>query len=132
MTPDEEAVVVACANLAYRAGATGMELGYLGDPQGPMAQAQWYAYATYRGARIMTGDHTSPAAAAMALAIRLLAGATCRCGQPVTLTDAPTGCRWTLDGKRWEPGCDAPPIRIAGADRGDRTAMIAALWKRQT
>jgi hypothetical protein len=23
-------------------------------------------------------------------------------------------CRWTRNGKRWEPSCDAPPIRVRG------------------
>lgn len=130
MTPHTDAVIAA-ADLADRAGASGLEIGFTGDPDGPMHEARWYAHAQYRGARIIVEEHTSPAAAATALAIRLLTGATCRCGQAVTLTDAPNACRWTLEGKRWEPGCTAPAIRMVGAERGDHAAMLRALNRRQ-
>lgn len=120
-----EDVIVACADLAGRAGARGFEIGYLRDDV-PTEDAGWYAVATYRGARLMTDEHRSPSAAALALAERILAGATCRCGEPVTLSDGGAGCRWRLTGRRWEPGCDAAPIPVPGDDRGDIAAITAA------
>lgn len=118
-------VVVACADLVGRAGASGFEIGYLHDDV-PVEEAGWYAYAQYRGARITVQDHRSPTGAALALAERLLRGATCRCRQPVVLSDRADGCRWRLVGGRWEPGCDAEPLHIKG-QRGDHAAMQDAL-----
>ena len=117
-------VVVACADLVGRAGASGFEIGYLHDDV-PIEEAGWYAYAQYRGARIMVEDHRSPTGAALALAERLLRGAMCRCHRLVTLSDSGDGCRWRLAGRRWEPGCDAPPLTVQGA-RGDHQAMHQA------
>ncbi|GIF08692.1 hypothetical protein [Actinoplanes siamensis] len=118
-------IVIACADLAGRAGATSFEIGYLHDDV-PADEAGWYAHVQYRGARITAEDHRSPTGAALALAERLLRGATCRCRRPVTLSDAAEGCRWRLVGQRWEPGCDAAPLRLDGP-RGDLAAMQAAL-----
>ena len=120
-------IVIACADLAGRAGAREFEMGYLDDdPSAP----GWWAQATYRGAKIIKDGHGTPEAAALALATRLLSGATCRCTKPVTLADAVHGaCRWQLVGKRWEPGCDAKPIRGEG-ERGDMAAMQQALGNR--
>ena len=117
--------VVACADLVGRAGASGFEIGYLHDDV-PVEEAGWYATASYQGARIMAEDHRSPGGAAMALAERLLIGATCRCRQPVALSDVAAGCRWELVGQRWEPGCDAPSVHVK-ARRGDHAAMRRAL-----
>jgi hypothetical protein len=69
-------------------------------------------------------------AAAMALAERLLRGAACRCGGQVVMSDhaaqqVAQPCRWTLNGNRWQPGCDAPPIHVKG-ERGDYNAIQAA------
>lgn len=89
-------------------------------------QAGWYAHVKYRGARITVDDRRSPTEAAMALAERLLRGAACRCGKTVTLNDRGGGCRWRLLGKKWEPGCDAPPVTIDGP-RGDMAAMNRAM-----
>lgn len=119
-----EDLVVACADLVGRSGASGFEIGYLHDDV-PVEEAGWYAHASYRGARITVEDHRSPTAAALALAERLLRGATCRCRRPVMLTDGP-GCRWRLMGQRWEPGCDVAPVRING-ERGDYAAMQRAI-----
>lgn len=116
--------VVACADIVGRAGASAFEIGYLHDDV-PAEDANWYATASYIGGRIMTDGHRSPSLAAMALAERILRGGTCRCRHPVTLTDGP-GCRWTLVGKRWQPGCDGPPLRVAGK-RGDIGALRAAV-----
>lgn len=122
-------IVVACADLVGRAGARGFEIGYLRDDV-PPDEAGWYAVAEYRGAKIMTDEHRSPTIAAMALSERLLAGAACRCGEPVTLDDGQRGCRWRLMGKRWEPGCDAPPVRVEGSKRGDYGAIAQAMGNR--
>jgi hypothetical protein len=120
-------IVIACADLAGRAGAAGFEIGYAGDENGPVEEARWYAVAEYRGARLIADEHRSPTAAALALAERLLSGARCRCTRPVTLSDGRPGCRWQLAGRRWEPGCDAAPITVAGGKRGDLAAMERAL-----
>jgi hypothetical protein len=121
--------VVACADLIGRTGATGFELGYLHDDV-PVEEAGWYAHANYRGTRLMTDQHRSPSAAALALAERVLAGGMCRCGQPVTLDDDRRGCRWQLMGKRWEPGCDTEPIHMAEGSRGDLGAMQQQMNRR--
>jgi hypothetical protein len=124
-----EDVVIACADLVGRCGASGFEIGYLHDGV-PVEDAGWHASAQFRGARIMVEDHRSPTGAALALAERLLRGAACRCRQPVTLSDGKPGCRWRLVGKRWEPGCDAEPIHVKG-QRGDYAAMVEALNQHQ-
>lgn len=119
---DEDAVI-ACVDLVGRTGATDFEIGYVND-EPPHA---WYAHAQFRGARITAEDHSGPVEAADALARRLLAGARCRCGRLVALTDAGAvavdghlvdgtawtaadaqkagQCRWTRQGRRWEMGC---------------------------
>ena len=121
--------VLACADLVGRAGARDFEIGFMRDDV-PVAEAGWYAVATYQGARVITDEHRSPTTAAMALAERLLTGATCRCGKPVALADGSAGCRWRLVGKRWEPGCDVPPVHVKG-ERGDHAAMVRALAERR-
>lgn len=120
-----EDILAACAHLADRCGASGFEIGYVHDDV-PVEEAGWYAFVTFRGARISADDHRSPTAAALALAERLLTGATCRCRRPVTLSDGTDGCRRRLVGAKWEPGCDVAPIPI-NAQRGDYAAMQAAL-----
>jgi len=128
MTDLNADVILAAAHLAERAGAKDFYLNHDGDPDTPDTPAEdvtWWAAVTYQGARIMTDKHPSPSGAALAIAERLLAGATCRCGRPVTLSDDGTGCRWRLEGPRWKPGCNAPPVRITGK-RGDYAAIQAA------
>lgn len=125
MNPLNGDVVEACAHLVGRAGASSFELGFMHD-DAPTEEAGWYAVAFYRGVRIQTDEHRSPTLAAMALAERLLRGATCRCGEPVVLADGASGCRWSLRGKRWEPGCDASPVKVAGTP-GDLVAAQAAV-----
>lgn len=128
--------VIACADLAGRAGARSFEIGYVHEGV-PVEQAGWYAHAQYRGARITAGDQVGPAEAAMALAEKLLTGAKCRCGRLVALRDheafaffrsgmadgstwtateaARAGqCRWRLVGDRWEPSCPVPAGRKVG------------------
>ena|SRR5690242_1177222 len=129
MTALNEDAIIACADLAGRAGARDFEIGFLDDDP---KQPRWYAVASYQGARIMTDEHRSPSTAAMALAERLLSGATCRCGKPVVLSGG-GGCRWRLLGQRWEPSCDAAPVRVNAA-RGDHAAMRRAMdkWRRSS
>jgi hypothetical protein len=118
-------IVIACADLVGRCGASGFEIGYLHDDV-PVEEAGWYAHASYRGARITVENHRSPASVALALAQRLLSGGTCRCRKPVTLSDDVDGCRWRLMGARWEPGCNAPPVDVS-ASRGDYAAIAQAV-----
>lgn len=125
-------IVLACADLVGRAGAAGFELAWT-CPHGPDAaddhtcpHITWSATAAYQGALVFTDRHPDPTTAALALAHRLLKGAACRCGQPVSLSEHTAGCRWRLMGARWEPGCDAPPVRVQG-HRGDHAAMRRAL-----
>lgn len=138
VTLDEDAVVAA-VDLVGRAGAREFEIGYLNDEEddafavdGP----QWYAHAQYRGARIIEEGHAGPTEAAEGLARQLLTGAKCRCGRLVALSDhgavftsgqmadgstwtpeqaqAAGQCRWTRFGRRWEPACAAPSIKVKG------------------
>lgn len=127
---DDRDQVIACADLVGRAGARKFEIGYLHDDV-PPEQAGWYAHAVYRGARITVEDQPGPAAAATALAERLLTGARCRCGRLVklrvygalafhktrladgsqwTISDAAQAgqCQWRRHKDRWEPSCPAP------------------------
>lgn len=128
-----EDTVLACADLVGRAGAVEFEMGW-DCPHAPdvaddhnCGRETWHAVAKYRGARITAEGHRSPSGAALALAERLLTGATCRCQQPVSLSDAKPGCRWRLVGRTWEPGCDEPSIHIGAGNRGNWSAMQRAL-----
>lgn len=124
--------IIACADLVGRSGAKDFQIGYLHDDV-PVEEAGWYAHASYKGARLMAQDHRSPTSAALALSERLLRGAACRCGQPVTLTDTAPGCRWRLMGQRWEPGCNAPSVKV-DAEPGDLNAAhnaMASRWERR-
>lgn len=119
-----EDAIIACVDLVGRSGARDFEIGYLHDDV-PTEEAGWYAHCSYQGARLIAEDRRTPSEAAMALAERILAGGACRCGQKVTLSNQP-GCRWRLMGARWEPGCDAPPIHVGAAGRGDHAALQRA------
>lgn len=124
MTPDfNEPAVTACADLTGRAGASMFEIGYLDDDP---ANPRWYASAFYRGMRIMVEDHRTPGEAATALAAKILTGGTCRCRKRVTLTGG-EGCRWTLVGSKWQPGCDGEGPLISGGKRGDYAALRQAM-----
>lgn len=127
--------VVACFDLIGRAGASEGQMAWT-CPHVPdegdnhhCAGVTWSATAKYRGTRLMVDGHKEPTAAAMALAVRLLTGAVCRCTRPVVLSDSADGCRWRLVGARWEPGCDAEPIHV-GAKTGDYAAMNRAMRRR--
>lgn len=128
--------VLACADLVGRAGARQFEIGYLHDDV-PVEEAGWYCHAMYRGARLQVENQPGPAAAASALAQKLLTGAKCRCGRLVALrrgeafaffttrladgTQWTAGeaasagqCLWRLVGDRWEPSCPVPVDRRVG------------------
>ncbi len=136
MDPMLESAVVACADLVGRTGAREFEIGFLHDDV-PVEDAAWWASAKFRGARVQVDNHVHPAAAAMALAVKLLTGAECRCGKLVALSDAGATvfrdatmadgskwsaaqaaaagqCRWRLVGQRWEPSCPVPAGRGEG------------------
>jgi hypothetical protein len=118
----------AALELVGRTGAQSLEVGYLNDT--PLAEdADWYAHAQYRGARITVEHHRGPAQALEALAGRLLTGAQCaHCGSLVALSDRGAAfypsstlvdgslwdeqtvrqvgqCRWRRVGARWVEGC---------------------------
>lgn len=130
--PEDGDAILAAANMAERAGATAFDIGHSDPDAGPVT---WYAAAEYGPAvRIQVDGLPGPAEAAMALARRLLTGAKCRCGSLVALSEAgafapPASatmldgsdpralrgaehCLWILEGARWEPGCDAPPLTV--------------------
>jgi hypothetical protein len=113
----------ACVDLTGRAGASQLQIGHLDDDP---ADPRWYASAYYRGMRIMTEEHPTAAEAATDLAGRILNGGTCRCRKPVTLTGG-DGCRWTLVGSKWVPGCNVESILMPGGMRGDYAAMKDAM-----
>lgn len=135
-------VVVACADLVGRTGATQFQIGYLHDDV-PVEQAAWYAHAQLRGARITSEGHSSPSEAAQALAERILKGAKCKCGRLVTTS--PDGafaffkahtsdgqpwnardaagagqCLWRRVGARWTSSCEMAGGGRPGAGRDTR------------
>jgi hypothetical protein len=117
----------ATIDLVGRTGATQLQFGYLHDDV-PVHQADWWAHAQYRGARIAVEHHAGPIEALEALARRLLTGAKCKCGKLVALSDteavafegrlldgttwtpqqaaAAGQCRWHRNGPRWTRGCE--------------------------
>lgn len=125
----DEDEVIACMDLVGRAGAREFQIGYLHEDV-PIEEAGWYATAFYQGARISVDDQPSPTHAARGLAMRLLDRAQCRCTKPVALTPTPGACLWRLEGRRWEPGCDAAPLAMPGGTRGDHVAMNRAMRRR--
>lgn len=101
---DEDAMVAA-VDLVARSGARGFEVGWMDDDV-PVALADWWASASYRGAKITVEHHRGPVEAAEALARRVLTGGACaHCHQPVVLGSG-EGCRWTRMGRRWARGCE--------------------------
>ncbi len=123
---DKEALMAA-TELVGRTGAREFTLGYVHDDV-PVDQAAWYAFASYRGARITEENHAGPVQAAEALARRLLTGAKCKCGKLVALSgdgavafrnprmsdgsEFPVEearraglCRWKREGEHWVSAC---------------------------
>lgn len=126
--------VLALTHLADRAGARDLEVGYLHDDV-PIEEAAWWARVGYQGAHLTSENHASPGDAALGLATKIIEGSLCRCRRRASTilaegaSDGQGGeiCRWTLIEDRWTPGCDADPIPMKGADRGDVGAMLDAL-----
>lgn len=133
LSKSDQNQVIACADLVGRTGAREFQIGFLNDSP-PHA---WYAHAMFRGARLQVENQDGPAQAAMALAVKILTGAKCRCGRLVALRPggavafrethmadgtqwsaaeaAKAGqCRWRLAGDRWEPSCPVPANRKVG------------------
>ncbi len=135
--PDDLDALKACVDLVGRSGGRGFEIGYLHDGV-PIERAGGWAHAQYSGARIAVENQPGPAAAAAALAKKVLTGAKCQCGslvrlsddgamfmgtreRPATLADGTTGsaaeaeaagqCRWVREGARWVKGCERDPER---------------------
>lgn len=127
-----EDIVVACMDLIGRAGAVEGRLEWTcphtpGAPDDHSCEAvTWAVTAVYKGARIVRDGYRTPGEAAYAMAERILNGATCRCGEPVTLNDDGRGCRWRLAGPKWSPSCDAPPFTLQG-ERGNPAALQRAV-----
>jgi hypothetical protein len=126
-------MVVACADVVGRAGGKAFEFGW-SCPHTPdvdddhnCPDVVWNCHAKWDGTRVMQTAKT-PGAAAFALAEEILTGAMCRCSKPVVLGNSP-GCKWTLEGARWVPGCNEPSIRIRGK-RGNLNAQKAAFQHR--
>ena len=100
---DQDALT-AGVSLIGRSGARNVEIGYLHDDV-PIEEADWYAVATFRGAKVIAEKKSGPVEAVEALARQVLDGAMCRrCGKQIRLSDG-DGCRWTREGPEWVPGC---------------------------
>ncbi len=123
----DEKRLFAATDLVTRTGSVGFEIGYLNDDV-PAEDADWWAAALYKGARITTEHHKGPVEAAEALAVKLLTGARCKCGKlvniagigafafrnpvmadgkpfPVAEAAAAGQCKWEIAGTRWESAC---------------------------
>jgi len=131
MKLDQDAIIAA-TDLVGRTGARELNVGYLHDDV-PAEEADWWAAANYRDAKVLVEHHRGPVPALEALAEKLLTGAQCqRCGGLVALSDEgarafpgaprPDGtvwteeeirsagqCRWRRVGARWEAGCTRAP-----------------------
>lgn len=127
-------IITATVHLAERAGARSWELLYAcphTPDEGPghtCPDVEWTCTVEYQGAKIFESAPT-PHDAAVALAVRLMTGATCRCRRKVTLNERTSAdqCRWTFQRDRWAPGCDRPPVEVPGGSPGDYAAIAAAL-----
>lgn len=136
MTALDEDAMIAALDLIGRTGAREMQVGYLHDDV-PAEEADWWAHAQYRGARIVAEHHTGPVEALESLAERLLTGGKCtQCGKFTTLRDDggivyPNAhltdgtavdidearrlgfCHWQRIGRRWTQGCASRQQRRA-------------------
>lgn len=110
----DEDQLLAGVDLVGRAGALDLEIGYVHDVP-DSADAEWYATARYRGAKMIAEDR-GPAEAVEVLARRLLDNGTCaHCGQVIRLAWHGNGvCTWTRQGAKWVRGC---ADRIADGER---------------
>lgn len=98
----------AAVELVKRCGGHSLEYGFLTDDV-PVEEADWWATASFRGAKITVEHRCGPVEAVTALALRLFDGAVCRrCSKPVTLQDDMPGCRYRRVGPSWQPSCGQP------------------------
>lgn len=125
----DEDELEALAGLIERSGATEFEFGAMNEDATTIEDAQWYGHARFKGVRVSTRTHTHPSGAIGELTMRMLKGAMCKCGQPVSVSDQTAGCRWRRMGPQWKTGCTADPIHVK-AGRGDLGAMRAAFDQR--
>jgi hypothetical protein len=131
---DPRDIIEATVNLAERCGARSWELAYAcphtpDEPPGHTCpDIEWTCTVEYQGAKIFETGRTPPDAA-VALAVRLMTGAVCRCRRKVTMNQRTSAdqCQWTFQGNRWMPGCDRPPLTVPGGSPGDYEAIAAAL-----
>lgn len=111
--PGQQQRLLAATDLIGRTGATGLEIGFVGDEHGPVHLARWYAQAHYRGRRAVSEEHASPVDAAEALAWSLLEGGQCRhCGKTILIeghaypdVDTREACWWRRMDDCWVPTC---------------------------
>ena len=112
----------AALDLIHRAGAIQLEFGYLNEDV-PIPAADWYATATYQGAKVIVEHHVGPVEAVEALARRLLAGGICTyCTRVITLSGGggKKVCRWRRHADRWVRGCtDTHPDKQMHIKKGN-------------
>lgn len=126
-------IITATGKLAERMGASRYEVAYAcphTPDEGPghtCPDVEWTCTVQYRGIKVFESGLT-PHEAAVALAVRLMTGAMCRCRRAVTMSERTSAaqCRWTFQGDQWVPGCDAPSIKVPGGSPGDYGAILDA------
>lgn len=127
-------IITATGHLAEHMGASRYEVAYAcphTPDEGPghtCPDVEWTCTVVYRGIKVFESAPT-PHEAAVALAVRLMTGAVCRCRRAVTLGERTEAgqCRWTFQRDQWVPGCDAPSIALPGSARGDYQAIRDAV-----
>lgn len=101
--------MAAAVDLIGRCGATDLEVGFLHDDV-PMEEADWWAAAHFRGARVTVEHKKNPGHAVDSLLVRLLDGARCaHCGKYVTNRKSVSGrkyCKFIREGERFQRGCE--------------------------
>lgn len=145
---DEERLLAAIEGIG-RAAANALELGWTHD-DGPRP-GEWYASASYKGARVIVEDQHGPDAAAENLFLRVACGGQCvHCGATITarsngLTLTISGhpvldedaleengtaglCIWERNGAHWLRGCDGGygPLAAPGPNRAQRRRQARA------
>ena len=149
-TPDlDQERLNAALELIGRCAANELELGWT-DDAGPRP-GEWYATASYKGARIIVEDQHGPEDAAEALALKLLAGGQCvHCGRVATAirdgevftvaghpvldpsrlgqsVDAGLICARRRVGEHWQRGCDGGhQAPVGGLNREQRRRQAKA------
>lgn len=94
-------------NLIGRTGARSAEVGFTDDRPGIAREdADWWACAQYRGARLQVEHHRGPVEALEALVRRILSDSECaRCGRKVG--PGPEQCFWSFGSSgSWRGDCE--------------------------